>query len=768
MTVDDNSRILEDSIPQAWAPGLVELCAATPHTHGQRGEDGQWVQVDCPTPGKRPVTPGFNTIVAQRWSEGREIYGLVLAFQQALDRGSNLGLVPPPGVMIVDADTVATCEWLDSICPPDTPIMRRTESSAHYYLRHSADLALKAKRIAWEADQKQYALDLRLPGKAQAVVPPSYHKSGVHYAWEYRLPEDPADVPHAPVALEDLLRAHHTAAPERRVRVDEIPGHDRLRGYVNRVCRYMSEVAEVYPRARAFAAVVYAGRDERLAQCLAPGGELDRLVESGWERFGGAARLDEDRTDQGYVEQFLATHDEYLYEPASKHWYQYDFGLWARIEAEWVSKAIGALNQRIFEDAAQEIADPARRERLALMSRGLRMAAKVKAIRERLSHEVLERLDAFDAQPRCLLLAPEVEGAVRNVLDLDTFTQREATIHDRFTLSMGAAWIDPADWLKRRWLSFLSDTFGTQETIDFVHRAVGMTLMGVNKEHVVIFLFGRGGSGKSTFLNTLLALFGTYGVKADFKTFSGDGISSGAQASPDIARLRGARLVVCSEIPDRARLGARMKDLTGGDRLVGRHLFGHPFEFTPQLTTWVAGNIAPEADFLDSGIERRLRVVPADRKAENPDPSLLSLFTSPLGLEVVLDWAIEGLRAYRAAGELGTCPAVAQAAVEYWANLNPVEEWFREACVRGPGEVGVTELYQAFLAWMEDTHGLRANNSAVPNAQRFGLALKRMGLGNRKGAFGKRLVTGVSMAGGRGDMENSGKGPNRPSLKKKD
>jgi hypothetical protein len=271
-------RILEDFIPASWSAGLTDLCGTEPHTHGQAQPDGTWLQVDCATPGKRPLSRGFNSIAAEQWKGGvAEVW--TRAAQKHLDGGGNLGMVPPPGVVIVDADTAATCRWLDEICPADTPIMRRTDSSAHYYLRYPADLELKAKRIAWQNDDAPFAFDLRLPGKSQAVVPPSRHKSGTHYAWEHPLPEDPADVPGVPAQLEDLLRAH--VRPERAARVAgaEVPGHDRIRFFANRMCRFLGSMAEVMVRTRAEDEEVYRERPQRLAEALAPGGEVERIVE---------------------------------------------------------------------------------------------------------------------------------------------------------------------------------------------------------------------------------------------------------------------------------------------------------------------------------------------------------------------------------------------------------------------------------------------------------------------------------------------------------
>ena len=62
----------------------------------------------------------------------------------------------------------------------------------------------------------------------------------------------------------------------------------------------------------------------------------------------------------------------------------------------------------------------------------------------------------------------------------------------------------------------------------------------------------------------------------------------------EIARLRGARLVVCSEQTSGKRFDeSKVKRLTGGDVLTGRFMRGDFFDFPPSHLTWVLSNHLP-------------------------------------------------------------------------------------------------------------------------------------------------------------------------------
>jgi putative DNA primase/helicase len=79
----------------------------------------------------------------------------------------------------------------------------------------------------------------------------------------------------------------------------------------------------------------------------------------------------------------------------------------------------------------------------------------------------------------------------------------------------------------------------------------------------------------------------------------------------EIARLAGARFVVCSEINQGTRFDeAKVKLLTGGDTLTGRFMHGNFFDFRPSHTLFLMGNHQPTVGAGGHAFWRRVRLVP--------------------------------------------------------------------------------------------------------------------------------------------------------------
>ncbi len=139
------------------------------------------------------------------------------------------------------------------------------------------------------------------------------------------------------------------------------------------------------------------------------------------------------------------------------------------------------------------------------------------------------------------------------------------------------------------WFEFLERIAnGNQELESYLQRVVGYCLTGITREQVLFFLYGTGANGKTVFINTITGMMGDYAVTAPMETF----LASHTERHPtDLAMLRGARLVTASETEEGRRLSeAKIKALTGGDKIAARFMRQDFFEFTPQFKLMIAGN----------------------------------------------------------------------------------------------------------------------------------------------------------------------------------
>ena len=82
-------------------------------------------------------------------------------------------------------------------------------------------------------------------------------------------------------------------------------------------------------------------------------------------------------------------------------------------------------------------------------------------------------------------------------------------------------------------------------------------------------------------------------------------------ANSDIARLKGSRFVTTVEPSEGMRLNEGLiKQLTGGDKVTARFLYGKEFEFEPEFKLWISTNHKPIIRGRDDGIWRRIHLIP--------------------------------------------------------------------------------------------------------------------------------------------------------------
>ncbi|MGC8878610.1 MAG: DNA primase family protein [Anaerolineae bacterium] len=252
-------------------------------------------------------------------------------------------------------------------------------------------------------------------------------------------------------------------------------------------------------------------------------------------------------------------------------------------------------------------------------------------------------------------------------------------------------------------------------------------------------LYGQGRNGKSTFVETLRRLLGDLAVRINIEALLGH--RGGNGATPDIANLKGARMAVTGEIPQgRALNEALVKDLTGGDTVTARHLYGNPITFTPTHKLWLYGNHKPKIKGDDLGIWRRVKTIPFKAiippEQQRPMSEVLADFAREQA--GILRWAVEGAIEWYARG-LPKCRAVDAATEEYSSESDWLSQFLAENC-----ETGVTfreskaALYAAFKEWLLDQYGER------PPGQRW-LTTMLLARGYQLGGQGRSDILGLRL-----------------------
>ena len=298
--------------------------------------------------------------------------------------------------------------------------------------------------------------------------------------------------------------------------------------------------------------------------------------------------------------------------------------------------------------------------------------------------------DELDADPYVL-------NVLNGTLDLRTFKLRPHLRKDLITKIAPVSYEPGArsDQFDR----FMSEaTGGDEDLAAFLQRVAGLCLLGDQPEEKLFLLHGPGGTGKTTFVEALKTMLGDYSMSADFETFIQR--NQGAGVLNDVARMKGCRLVAGSEVDDGAKLAqAVVKALTGGDAVSARFLYREYFEFLPQFTLVLVANHAPRTSFTDSGMERRIVIVPFEHVVppERRDPKVKASLRDPaIAGTAILSWAVEGLALYRREG-LGIPDAVTSATAAYRDEMDPLREFLEEACVLMPeAKAKRTELYSRY------------------------------------------------------------------------
>jgi putative DNA primase/helicase len=440
-------------------------------------------------------------------------------------------------------------------------------------------------------------------------------------------------------------------------------------------------------------------------------------------------------TDLGNAERFIEMHrDNVRYCKKWESWLVWDGSRWAVDDTSELQRKAYSTVRGIYAEAASQ-GDDTKRKAIASHAIKSESRSRIENLLQLAKALVPVQPDDFDQNPMLLNVA-------NGTIDLSNGGLLPHNREDMITKLMDVHYNQGAKCPE--WEKFLDlVTGGDKELQLFLQLGVGYSLTGLTDEHCLFFLYGTGQNGKTTFTETIRRLLGDYSHRTDIEALM-QSWSRGQGPSPYIAGMAGARFIVASEIAENRKMNESLiKDLTGGDSLTARFLFGNPFTFEPTHKLWVFGNYKPRISGMDLGLWRRMRVIPFSttipEETRRPLSEVMDMFSAEMS--GILTWAVTGCLMWQKIG-LEIVEAVKDATAEYHTEQDLVQQFLDEKCeMHSEYSILKSELYAAWRDWCEDAGEIGARK----RSKRW-LTRQMTDRGFEHAGAGRRELSGVKLA----------------------
>lgn len=371
-------------------------------------------------------------------------------------------------------------------------------------------------------------------------------------------------------------------------------------------------------------------------------------------------------------------------------WYVYNGSFWEPDELG-NRTALAIKTVTAIKSEAQYIAWSKAKINRKKFAKKSKSNAAIQTMLQLAQHELAVKDDQLDADPFLLNVS-------NGTLDLKLGVLREHNPGDLMTRCLNVAYKKKAKSPLFR--KFLKDISGGNKDFErFLKKAVGYTLTGSVREQVLFFLLGPGDTGKSTLINLIRAMLKQYAVHVPTKTFLVKQFNN--EIPVDEARMKGARMVTAIENNPNQQLDeAKVKAMTGGDRMTARLMRQNPFEFDPEFKLWIAANDLPKVRATDSSIWDRFIVLPFTHQKEESDQDK-DLPTKLRGeFEAILAWSVRGTKLWLKEG-LADKILFDGAKASWRKQSGTVLQFYQECCQAAPPSevVQASVMFDRYKQW---------------------------------------------------------------------
>ncbi len=546
------------------------------------------------------------------------------------------------------------------------------------------------------------------------VAPPSRHASGQQYAWvegKSFLECEPARLPSA---WRNRLRKRLTRSSDSDRTNTNNPSDGIPEGKRNNL---LTRLAGTMQRTGMSPEAIQAALlKENEAKCKPPlaASEISQIVRS----IGRYPPLSDD-TDpaealmQVVLDRYFGSGKHLLRGSDGRFWH-YDVRLWRPVSDDWVSgKALKILQS-----------NPAKGQKTASLINQVLTLLKAKlAVESDPLGFVAEPPPIINCTNGELWIGDDGEirlrphrprSYLRHCLDLEYAPEATCPEYDRAVREIFAETEDP-EAMVRHW-----------------NELAGYLIQSRRDIPLILVLLGRGDNGKTKLIETVTRLLGTELVHA--------------QRVDDIEKSRftmGSLFGKFLFLDDDVRSGARLPDgilktISEAKVVTGEPKYGQPFNFTVRTVPVLLCNNVPSLADLSHGMQRRLMVIPFDRKFTDKDRDRF-IFDRIWETELpgVLNRALSGYRRVLRRQANFKPPFAVKAATRQWLQqANPLPAFIEDQCVQKPtAKCTVKEFYEAYSVWTR-----KMGYTLTQTQQTVDRNLVHLGYATKKGNRGKMII----------------------------
>jgi P4 family phage/plasmid primase-like protien len=352
------------------------------------------------------------------------------------------------------------------------------------------------------------------------------------------------------------------------------------------------------------------------------------------------------KDDKGLIDDYLAT-------------------AFANALRDTAGYALGRLSESSMSDDDKKDARKSL-EPLTRYAKSIRSATGLRNLKTRIRYEFQQAPDYFDHDQRWAVMS---DG---RVIDLENIDAEPMAPSPKLPVSRHLGVTQTGSWpmidaLPVKWVDALNQWTPDKEVQDYLRIAAGAALLGRGDAKNIVTLVGISNTGKSTYLNVLKKVFGSYAGALPATAIVQ---KYGGATNFEQHKARGKRFLYLSEPQNTRTDDGFLKNLSGGGETIPTSEKGKDsVEWEAQCVLHIAANHIPRIDTNDNAIVERVDIVGFDHvfKATDYKGDLVEDLINEEGSEILF-WILDGAREYLAK-HVGKIPVPASVKARSQSNV---------------------------------------------------------------------------------------------------